>query len=306
MKPNFYSGGALDRAAERRRDSAWLARQLAHPTTRLVPVWQTQNLVRRDGTAVHAVRPHYGAAGWLTELGEGPIFLGIHDEAAHFALDLSKLADPAALPALRTLGEFVELREVGALLSQTDGALLAYARGLIHWHRTHGFCPRCGAPSVSGQGGHVRQCTNALCATEHYPRTDPAVIVLVSTGEHCLLGRQARWRKGMFSTLAGFVEPGETLEEAVAREVMEEAGVPISRVRYHSSQPWPFPSSLMLGFTAEAEERIPLHVDEAELETAEWFTRDDIARFAERGRCLPNPDSIARRLLEDWLANRQR
>lgn len=302
MKFNIYSGGILDRAAERRNDAEWLAAQLVHPATRLVPVWRTQNLVRRDGTTAHAVRPHYATAGWLTELGAAPIFLGLVEGVAHFALDLSRLADPAVLPELTALGEFVELREVGALLSQNDGVLLAYARGLIHWHRTHGFCPRCGAPTASRQAGHIRQCTSADCATEHYPRTDPAVIVLVSSGEHCLLGRQARWRPGMFSTLAGFVEPGESLEEAVAREVMEEAGVAISRIRYHSSQPWPFPSSLMVGFMADAEAPVPLRVDQTELETAEWFTRADIAGFAERGRSLPNRDSIARRLIEDWLA----
>lgn len=302
MKFNIYSGGSLDRAGERRGDAEWLAGQLVHPATRLVPVWRTQNLVWRDDTAVRAARPRYAAASWLTKLGTAPLFLGIDEDAAHFALDLSHLADPAQLPALTALGEFAELREVGPLLPQNDGALLAYARGLIHWHRTHGFCGRCGAPTVSRHGGHIRHCTNADCAAEHYPRTDPAVIMLVSAGEHCLLGRQARWRPGMFSTLAGFVEPGESLEEAVAREVMEEVGVPISRIRYHSSQPWPFPSSLMLGFTAEADAVMPLRVDETELETAGWFTRDDLAHFAERGHSLPNPDSIARRLVEDWLA----
>jgi len=302
MKLNIYSGGSLDRAGERRSDSAWLASQLTHPETRVVPVWRTQHLICRDDTAVRAVRPPYVTTRWLTELGATPLFLGMEGESAHFALDLTGLDDPARLPALTGLGEFAELRDVGPLLSQDDGALLAYARGLIHWHRTHGFCPRCGAPTISRHGGHVRQCANADCATEHYPRTDPAVIVLVSAGEHCLLGRQARWRPGMFSTLAGFVEPGESLEEAVAREVMEESGVPISRLRYHSSQPWPFPSSLMVGFMAETERCVPLRIDETELETAEWFTRDDIAHFAEQGRSLPNPDSIARRLIEEWLS----
>ncbi len=302
MRHNIYSGGSLDRAGERRSDAQWLADQLTRPTTRLIPVWKTQNLVQRQDSAVRAARPFYAGADWLTRLGTEPLFLGIDENAAHFALDLTHLDDPADLPDLTALGEFVDLREVGPLLSQNDGALLAYARGMIHWHRTHGFCGRCGAPTVSAHAGHIRRCTNAACAVEHYPRTDPAVIVLVSAGEHCLLGRQARWRPGMFSTLAGFVEPGESLEEAVAREVMEEVGVAISQFRYHSSQPWPFPSSLMLGFTAEAAAVGPLRVDRTELETAEWFSRDDIARFAECGRSLPNRDSIARRLLEDWLA----
>lgn len=301
MKANIYSGGSLDRAGERRGDAGWLAERLAHPTTRLIPVWRGQTLIRREPTMVRAARPSYVTSSWLTTLGTTPLFLGIDQDAAHFALDLTDLADPAQLPELNTLGEFAELRDVGPLLPQNDGALLAYARGMVHWHRTHGFCGRCGAPTISIHGGHVRQCSNADCGAEHYPRTDPAVIVLVSAGDHCILGRQSRWRQGMFSTLAGFVEPGESIEEAVAREVMEEVGVPVSRLRYHSSQPWPFPSSLMLGFTAETDAVIPLRVDNTELEAAEWFTRRDLAHFAAQGRSLPNPDSIARRLVEDWL-----
>ncbi|PKU21815.1 NAD(+) diphosphatase [Telmatospirillum siberiense] len=303
MKANIYSGGSLDRAGELRGDAGWLAERLKHPTTRLIPIWRTQNLICREQTTVRAARLSYADSAWLTEQGSAPLFLGMDQGAAHFALDLHRLADPAELPELDTLGEFAELREVGPLLPQSDGALLAYARGMVHWHRTHGFCGRCGAPTVSTHGGHTRRCTNADCDAEHYPRTDPAVIVLVSAGDHCILGRQARWRPGMFSTLAGFVEPGESLEEAVAREVMEEVGVPVSRLRYHSSQPWPFPSSLMLGYTAETDAVIPLRIDTTELETAEWFTRADLRRLAESGRSLPNPDSIARRLVEDWLAN---
>jgi NAD+ diphosphatase len=304
MKCNIYSGGALDRAGERRSDSEWLTGQLTHPATRLVPVWRSQHLVRRDDAQVRAALPGYASIDWLTALGTTPLFLGIEEDTSYFALDLTHLDDPTQLPGLSTLGEFAELRDVGPLLPQSDGALLAYARGLIHWHRTHGFCPRCGAPTVSRHGGHVRQCANPDCASEHYPRMDPAIIVLVSCGEHCLLGRQARWRPGMFSTLAGFVEPGESLEEAVAREVMEESGVAVSQVSYHSSQPWPFPSSLMLGFMAETPSVAPLRIDETELETAEWFTRADIAGFSEHGRSLPNRDSIARRLIDEWIAKK--
>lgn len=144
-------------------------------------------------------------------------------------------------------------------------------------------------------------CSAPACGTQHFPRTDPAIIVLVTAGDLCLLGRQVRWTPGMFSTLAGFVEPGESLEEAVAREVMEETGVPVARACYHSSQPWPFPASLMVGFIAEAEHPVAPQIDRQELEAAAWFSRGEILAFADQGRSLPGPDSIARRLIEDWL-----
>ncbi|MDR3439132.1 NAD(+) diphosphatase [Telmatospirillum sp.] len=304
MKVNVYGGGSLDRAALWRGDPDWLAAQLNHPSTRLVPVWRSRILIARRGTSVLVQCPLRTARQEWIDAGHQVYFLGLQDSIPHFAIDLSPAPDPEALLSPKDAAEFADLRDVGTLLPQPDGSMLAYARGLIHWHQTHPFCNRCGAPTTSRQGGHMRQCTNPQCHAEHYPRTDPAVIVLVSAGEHCLLGRQARWRPGMFSTLAGFVEPAETLEEAVVREVMEETGVKVGSLRYHSSQPWPFPCSLMVGFHAEADAVTPLSVDTNELETAEWFTRADIARFAEQGRSLPNPDSIARRLLEDWLERR--
>jgi NAD+ diphosphatase len=302
MKTNVYGGGSLDRAALRRGDSEWLAERLGAASTRMVPVWQSRHLVLRSEGDVAALFPHYDAGTDWPHAGESVFFLGLLEDTAYFAIDLSHLHDPMAVPALAGQGEFVELREVGPLLPRDDAALLAYARAMVHWHQTHRYCGRCGAPTTSRHGGHVRQCTAADCLTDHFPRTDPAIIVLVSAQDHCILGRQARWRPGMFSTLAGFVEPGETLEEAVAREVMEEVGVPLYSIRYHSSQPWPFPGSLMVGFEAETDALIPLSIDRNELETAHWFSRNDIARFAETGRSLPNRDSIARRLIEDWLS----
>ncbi len=306
MRPNVYAGGMIDRAATQRRDGAWLAARLSDPGSRLVPLWRSQNLVEGEGKAVQALRPSVGEAPWLARLladGPAPMFLGLVEGQAHFAIDLSAEEDPVALLGLSQTRQFIDLRRVGALLPQHDGALLAYARGLAHWHVTHRFCGRCGAPAVSREGGHMRLCSQESCATEHFPRTDPAVIVLVTAGRLCLLGRQARWPSGMYSTLAGFVEPGESLEEAVAREVMEEAGVPVVRLRYHSSQPWPFPGQLMLGFTAEADQAIEPQVDSHELESAAWFSPEDLAGFKEQGRFLPDRQSIARRLIEDWLTS---
>ena len=217
---------------------------------------------------------------------------------ATFALDLSAAEDP--LPLLPPhAGEFNELRTIGAGLPADHAAILAHARGLMLWRSRHRFCGVCGAACEPQSAGNMMACSG--CGAHHFPRTDPAVIMLVTRGDKALLGHSARFPNSvMYSTLAGFVEPGESLEEAVAREVMEEAGVPVARVRYHSSQPWPFPASIMLGFYAEglAEEII---LDDDELTDARWFSRMEMQDAKSHGFALPRADSIARRLIEDWL-----
>ncbi len=296
---NFYAGSGIDRASHLRKDEAWLSARLRDPGSRIVPVWRSRNLVGGDPPAAGLLAPE--AADGLLADGAEIVFLGLVEDAARFAVDISGLEAPEGVPALAGLGDFADLRQVGPLLGREDGAMLAYARGVLTWHRRHRFCGQCGAPTESTDAGHVRVCTSAECGISHFPRTDPAVIMLVSHGDSCLLGRQAVWPKGMHSTLAGFVEPGESLEEAVAREVFEEAGVRVRDVRYHSSQPWPFPTSLMLGFHAEAAST-ELEVNRDELEDARWFTRSWILEN-ENGEDfrLPRPDSIARRLVEGWL-----
>ncbi len=296
-RPNVFSGGTLDRASTLRRDEERLALLLRDKASRLFPVWRAHNLVK-DDTIVGV--PHAEVEALLDD-GEPPIFLGLQNGEARFACDVSR-HELELIPRLVLVGDFADIRTIGGQLSQADGALLAFARAMVHWHRTHRFCGVCGKPTLPAQGGHVRRCTDDACKHEVYPRTDPAVIMLVTAGDHCLLGRQAIWTPGMYSTLAGFVEPGETPEEAVAREVMEETGIEVTgAVRYHSSQPWPFPGSLMIGFQAEAKRATP-RIDTHELEAAEWFTRAEIRNFADRGMSLPRPISIARRLIEDWLA----
>ncbi len=295
VKPNFFSGGTLDRAALLRRDEGRLATLLREAASKIFPVWRSHSLVKDD--AVVGL-PHSELEELLEE-GETPIFLGLRNGEACFACDISH-HELETIPRLVSAGEFADIRTIGGQLSQADGALLAFARAMVHWHRTHRFCGVCGRTTLPAQGGHVRRCTNEACKHEVYPRTDPAVIMLVTAGDHCLLGRQAIWTPGMYSTLAGFVEPGETPEEAVAREVMEETGIEVTAVRYHSSQPWPFPSSLMIGFQAEAKRAVP-RIDTHELEAADWFTRDEIRNFASRGMSLPRQISIARRLIEDWM-----
>jgi NAD+ diphosphatase len=219
----------------------------------------------------------------------------------YFAVELP--GDDAEAPGrFAGLGEFKDLVKTGARTDRRHGAILAYARAITYWNRGHRFCGVCGSPTRSAEAGHLRVCTGERCKREHFPRTDPAIIVLVNDGEKCLLGRSTRWPGRLYSTIAGFVEPGESLEMAVAREVMEETGVLVDpgRAVYHSSQPWPFPSSLMLGFTAYAR-RGEIRVDRSELEDARWFSREELRKAIIDGTIyLPLKFSIAYRLIDDW------
>jgi NAD+ diphosphatase len=302
---NFYSGMRLDRADHLRRDGAWLAARLADPASRFVPVWRARNLIRSERDP-RAVWLDGAAGGALQARASETVFLGLDGETAYFALDLSAIEEPEADPELANggapLGAFLDLRAVGPLVARDEGAILAYARGLVHWHQRHRFCGVCGETTASTQGGHVRLCGDRDCAVQHFPRTDPAVIMLIHDGERCVLGRQKIWPSGMHSTLAGFVEPGESLEEAVAREIMEEVGLELDEIGYHSSQPWPFPASLMLGFHATCRHG-PLRINEDELAAADWYSRDALKASPEDDSFrLPRRDSIARRLIDDWLA----
>ena len=276
--PNTFTGAALDRAGDRRRDGAWVARQLADPAARAV-VAGPDGVHVRDGRL--ALVP-------LERLGGEPLLLGLGEDGG--PVFAAEAAD----------GALMGLREAAATLPRADGGLAAYAAALLNWHRRHRFCANCGAPTEIREAGHVRGCPN--CGAEHHPRTDPVVIMLVLRGEEVLLGRQASWPPGRYSALAGFVEPGESLEEAVAREVLEEAQVVVGPPRYVSSQPWPFPASLMLGFSAPWVSGEPVIGDE-ELEDARWFTRAQVRdAVEERGTLrLPPPLAIARRLLDGWL-----
>ena len=299
---NFYAGSAVDRAAHRRRDSHWLRARLSQPGARLIPVWRNLNLVlnERDITlgAIDAVA--------FPDAAELPVivWLGSYDGGDYFAVDLSHVDEPAAHPAVPNAARFEDLRRVGSVMRHDEGAIAAYARGLIYWHDRHRYCGVCGAPTRSDSGGHSRVCTSDNCGTQHFPRTDPAVIVLVHDGgDRIVLGRTGRFLPGMHSVLAGFVEPGESLEDTVGREIAEEVNVQVTDIRYHSSQPWPFPSSLMVGFFARAT-TFDVQPDLDELETARWYTRDELLASPEDETFrLPRGDSIARRLVDDWLQN---
>jgi NAD+ diphosphatase len=296
-RPNVFAGAGWDRGAALRRDQAWIDEHLRDPDTRFAPVWQLKNLfVAGEGPRVRWL----GAEEAAPLLGAGTaVFLGMHRGAAHFAIEVGH-EDPADVARVAG-GEFAELRLHGAALDPAEAGMLALARGIMHWHARHRFCGVCGEPTEVRDAGHVRACTQPACGALHFPRTDPAVIMRVTHGDRVLLGRQATWDPGRYSTLAGFVEPGESLEDAVAREVMEETGVAVHSVRYHSSQPWPFPASLMVGFTARAESDA-IAIDGDELEEARWFTRDEYRRGLSDGSILPSsPISISYRLVFDWL-----
>ncbi|MBU6498440.1 MAG: NAD(+) diphosphatase [Rhodospirillales bacterium] len=304
-RPNVYTGSPLDRADGRREDEAWIAAALADPASRFVPVWRARSLVRGGRDSAEGGPPEAvfldldgGAAALLAD-GASWAFLGLQDGAAVFALDLSAAEEPPGLLPAES-GGFVDLRSVSAVLPGTVASVLAHARGLMHWRGRHRFCGVCGGACEPRSAGHVMACTQ--CGAQHFPRTDPAVIMLVSRGDHALLGHSQRFPSStMYSTLAGFVEPGESLEEAVAREVFEEAGVRVGRVQYHSSQPWPFPASIMLGFYAEALSE-EITIDPKELVDARWFSRAQMRNPEAHGFNLPRGDSIARRLIEDWIA----
>lgn len=299
--PNHYAGAALDRASWRRLNEAWLTERLADPSTRVLPVWRAQGVV----TSLDEPAVHWLDAGALRSLGaaaEQLVFLGEVNGSAHFAVDVSHLESPDSHPVLAAL-RFEDLRVVGPLLPREDAALLAWVRGLAHWRERHRRCGVCGEPTRSAAAGHELICTGEGCGTTTYPRTDPAVIMLVHDGAgRCILARGARHPSGMHTILAGFVEPGESLEEAVAREVFEEVGVRVTDIEYHSSQPWPFPGSVMIGFHARATSR-DIRIDDAELRTARWFSRDEIRASPEDDSLrLPRRDSIARRMIEEWVA----
>src|SRR5579872_2420560 len=282
LRPNPYAASPLDRAAARRDDAGWIDAAMAASDTLWAPVWRARNLML--GVAQAAPKAVFlrgnEAAAWRQMAGAKSAFLGLLEGRPIFALDLSAVDDPP-LPSEET--SFTDLRAVAGLLPPGEASILAHARALMHWRNRHGFCGVCGAACRAGGAGHVMVCTNPTCAVQHFPRTDPAVIMLVTRGDRALLGHSQRFPLAkMYSTLAGFVEPGESLEEAVAREVFEEAGVRVGAVRYHSSQPWPFPGSIMLGFVAEAlSEAIVL--DTAELTDARWFTRTEMRDPAAHG-----------------------
>ncbi len=304
---NTFAGNPLDRASERRGDAAWLRERLDDPDTLAVAIWNGKPLVEdarqsEKGGPDHALRIAYLPIGLAREVAgsdQRMLFLGLWKGTAVYAVDLEGSPDPAEGP-LNGLGRFEDLRMIALRLPGADAAILATAKAMFEWRRRHGFCPSCGQPTIAIDGGWKRVCE--ACRTEHFPRTDPVVIMLPTFGERCLLGRQAIWPKGMYSALAGFLEPGESIEEACAREIKEEAGLTAVSVRYHSTQPWPYPSSLMIGLMAEVSDDRATP-DQTELEAVRWFTREE-TRAMLRGEIpdakAPGALAIAYQLIKAW------
>jgi len=296
-RPNFYTGGRLDRATHLRSDDAWVAQAFDDAASRFVVFWRGKTLITDAGApeprAYYTAKPAADAP-WA--------FLGRQDGTPFFAINLSHLDSPHEVV---DLGEsaFMDLRGVGGMLGADDATLLATARAMLHWRAQTKFCSVCGNANAASRGGYVMRCT--ACKTEHFPRTDPAVIMLVTRNDKLLLGQSHNFpvESNFFSTLAGFVEPGESLEDAVRREVFEEVGITVGAVHYHSSQPWPFPASLMLGFYGEGLSD-DIVLEPTEMRDARWFTPDEVRHCASFGFRVPPPQSIARRLIDDWLNSR--
>ncbi len=303
MISHIYAGNPLDRGERERRDEAWLSQRAKDSTSRFLPLCNLDVLL---------VQESQHRLGWLDvaeltglEIDSHPVFLGLQGETAHFVLDVS-----GNERAVRELQEgdsrsFVDARTATEFLSGPESGIVAQARAQINWHNRNGFCSICGHQTLIKRGGQVRLC--AGCETEHYPRTDPVVITVVADGDRCLLGqsrgRLARLRT--YSALAGFVDQGESIEEAVAREIMEEAGIKVKNIRYHSSQPWPFPSSLMIGCHADAA-TIDIAMDTEERADVRWFEREDVLAALD-GKSddlvLPGPIAIAHHLIKAWATS---
>ncbi len=295
-----FAGNPFDRGDAQRRDPAWLDAALHDPSSRFLPLAHLNVLVHDvDGLRL----------GWLSradvvrlDIAAAPIFLGLLDGIAHFAIDVSELGDVVHELNLDESWRFEDARAAAMRLETSETGIVAQSRAQVGWHRSHRCCSVCGAPTTSARGGHVRTC--GACKAEHFPRTDPVAIMLILDGDRCLLGQsQGRLAStGMYSALAGFIDQGESIEEAVRREIREEAGVIVGAVRYHSSQPWPFPSSLMIGCHGRAL-TTKISIDPAEMADVQWFARDAVrAALRQENPDLRVPGSIAiaHHLIKAW------
>jgi NAD+ diphosphatase len=298
MNQQSFSTNFLDRVSVKRNDENWINIHFKNASARIIPVWDSRNFCMPP--------PNQGPI-FLTQndlhdypnVIESSVLLGISAQKTYFAVGIDSLEYASTLCDKKN-GKFLHLKQVAPLFSYQDSALLALARFMIIWHSKTRFCGKCGNPTRNAQAGNLRVCANDECGQNYFPSMDPAIIVLVASGEYCLLGRQQVWPEGMYSTIAGFVEPGESIEDAVVREVEEESGIRVVEMEYQSSQPWLFPSSLMMGFTAKAKSN-KITIDRNELQDARWFSREEIRDNLSKGLMrLPSKASIAHDLIRAW------
>ncbi|MDP6666082.1 MAG: NAD(+) diphosphatase [Dehalococcoidia bacterium] len=298
---HIFAGNPFDRGDQERRDEELLARMIRQDNVRILPFHRLKPLVRRESQAELAWIGHEFLDSLPPEAG-GPKFLGLdQDRNPHFAVDISVVEDPSPIAGLAPGATFEDGRSAATDIPAEQSGILAQARSNLNWHAQHRFCSKCGTESQSRRGGLMRECPN--CNSQHFPRTDPVVIMLVYRGEKCVMGQtQARSNTTFYSCLAGFMDQGESIEEGVRREVHEEAGIDVGKVTYHSSQPWPFPSSLMIGCHAEAISDT-IMVDEGEMSDVRWFTKDEVKLALEdrlEGVNIPGPIAIAHHLIKAW------
>ena len=298
MNHNSFSSNFLDRVSFKRSDKIWIDAQLKNESTRIIPAWNSKIFCMPDQNQ----RPIFLTPRDLHDYSnalESSILLGVNNKTTYFTIDIIS-EEYASTLCDQNKGEFLDLRKIAPLLNYQDAALLTLARFMINWSSNNRYCGKCGNPTTSAEAGNVRICENSQCNQSHFPSMDPAIIVLVSSDGYCLLGSQQAWPKGMYSTIAGFVEPGESIEDAVIREVAEETGIKVGEVEYQSSQPWLFPSSLMLGFTAKAKSN-EIRIARNELEDARWFSREEIKDNLNKGLMrLPSKVSISYNLIKTW------
>ncbi len=297
-KRNRFTAVRLNREVELRDDANWVSATLSNPNTRLVPLWRSRSLLARDDSGTIAI---YLSPAELKEPDriQPPTLLGNDGVRDYFAVSVTDSQKDLILEN-HPEASFADLRRASIDMAAKHAGILAYAKALHYWQHRHSFCGVCGGPNLLRSAGHRMKCSNDECARETFPRIDPAIIVLVTHKDACLLGRNSKWPPKVFSTLAGFVEPGESLEDAVVREVYEEVQVQLEEIRYVSSQPWPFPASAMCGFYAEAVDR--QSGNSSEVEETRWFTVESLTQAVTGNEIrLSAPVSIAFRLLADWF-----
>lgn len=305
MIQTFYASPKINRHGDYRSDPQILNKIMADENTSFIPVYKGKNLFKQIHNNFEAlILNNKDLKKILPNDMINPIFLGVANNISYVGFNIGESDLDIDLWCEENSIIIDDLRKFGPTLNEIDASFLALTSGMFFWHNTHKFCGSCGYSNIPTEGGFVRVCSNTSCGKSHFPRTDPAIITLISSGDRILLGRSPRFPEGMYSTLAGFVEPGESLEQALEREVFEEVGIKVKNIKYFDSQPWPFPASLMLGFFAEAKHE-DMKIDYDEIEDAHWFSIEELKSLQhpsiKGGFKLPRVDSIARRLVNTWM-----